>query len=166
VNTDELHDSVTFILDRTPPTVSLLTAEKLETAALPVPGMPAQTRFLVRCRADDGAGSGINKVDVVLGFDMNSNTRLDENERRPPLAAARQLDGFFATEYSLTGEPPSELLLVEATATDNVQYSSSVAQFALRLPKQSKGGQRTTFGGVKIEDPAEKGPGKNSPGRK
>jgi hypothetical protein len=140
------HDSVAYILDRTPPIVSELSIRKLNPPAAPPAGLQIETTVRVRCRADDGAGSGINKVEMVLGFDMNRNTRLDEAERRPKITATRQSDGYYSTDITLKGEMPSDLLLAEAIATDNVQYASIPGEASLPLPKQAIGGERPTFG--------------------
>src|SRR5262249_38504424 len=49
------------------------------------------------------------------------------------------------------GDPPGEHLLIEATATDNVKHVSAPARYSLTLPRKAEGGQRTTFGGKKLE---------------
>src|SRR5262249_34411030 len=61
-------------------------------------------------------------------------------------------NGSYAAQFVVTGEPPSDQLLVEATATDNVQQRSELAETSLALPRQNQGGQRTTFGGAKPGD--------------
>jgi hypothetical protein len=144
--------STTFILDRTPPTIGQLQADRIPPRAVPAAGTPIQTEIVLRCRADDGEGSGIAKVEFVVGFDQNKNARLDDVERRPPIAGIKQSDGSYAAQFVVTGEPPSDQLLVEATSTDNVQQRSELAQTSLALPRQNQGGQRTTFGASKPGD--------------
>src|SRR6478736_4492263 len=128
VNASEFATSRTiFILDRTPPAIGQLQADRIPPRAAPVAGTPLQTDVVLRCRADDGEGSGIAKVEFVVGFDQNKNGRLDDAERRPAIAGIKQSDGTYAAEFVITGEAPSDQLLVEASATDNVQQRSELA---------------------------------------
>ena len=82
----------------------------------------------MNCHADDGEGSGVAKVEFVVGFDLNSNDQLDKEERRPPIAAVKAAEGTYAAEYLLPNDLPSERLLIEATAIDNVQHTSATAR--------------------------------------
>lgn len=157
--------STTFILDRTPPTVGQLQAEKIPPRAVANQPAPIQTEIGVRCRAEDGEGSGIAKVEFVAGFDQNNNGQLDGMERRPPVAGVRQADGSHAAEFIIPGEPPLFPLLVEAAAIDNVQHRSELAQTSLTLPRQGSG-QRTTFGKEKVEDVSGKLQKMIPPGKK
>jgi len=54
-------------------------------------------------------------------------------------------------EFLLQNDLPSEHFLIEATATDRVQHTSNPARYSLLIPRKVEGGQRTTFGGKKIE---------------
>lgn len=144
-------DKVTFILDRTPPSVSQVVAEKRPPRAGP-PGAPPPVIVAVQCRADDGAGSGVAAVDFTVGFDRNQNDRLDVDERRPTVAGRQYAQGTYVAEVSLPPDLPGEYLLVEAVARDNVEQASAAGHFTLRIPKPSAGGgQRTTYGGKKLE---------------
>jgi hypothetical protein len=48
-------------------------------------------------------------------------------------------------------------LLIEAVATDNVGLTSAPARSAFMIPRRVEGGQRTTFGGKKVEEPPSQG---------
>jgi len=89
-------------------------------------------------------------------------------EQQPAIPAAKQPDGYYEAQYTIPGELPNKLLLiVEAIATDNVQYiSDPPGHCELELTKPQQGGQRTTFGGKKIEDPTEKDAKKNATPKK
>jgi hypothetical protein len=139
-------DRAVVILDRTPPAVRQLTAE-----AVPTPlgtTAPLKPRVRFRCRADDGLGSGIDKVEFAAGFDaLLKNSRLDPEERigeplSVPASAAR--DGWFEATLELPGEIPPQPLLVEARALDRVGFASRTERASLVVRKP--GGDRATFG--------------------
>ena len=84
-------DVVRLILDRTPPVIGQLIGEKLPPRPTTTPNVAPQSRLVMNCHADDGEGSGVAKVEFIVGFDLNSNDQLDKEERRPPIAASRRL---------------------------------------------------------------------------
>jgi hypothetical protein len=142
---------VPLVLDRTPPSVGQLSAQKTE-PRVGAAGAPPQSFVVIQCRADDGQGSGIESVEFVVGFDLVRNNTLDREERQPPIKATRTAEGVYAAEYALPNDAPSEPLLIEAVATDRVKHMSSPALTSLTLPRKVEGEQkRTTFGGKKIE---------------
>lgn len=152
-------DMVMIVLDRTRPRTNELSGQKLPAAPVGAAGGPPPTVVSLRCQASDGVGSGIAKVEFVVGFDVISNNgRLDEAERRPPVMAIRMAEGVYEAEYAIEGPPPSDALLVEAIATDNVGLTSEPIAGRIPLPRSTAGGQRTTFGSKKVdgEDPPEK----------
>jgi hypothetical protein len=105
-------------------------------------------RVRFRCRADDGLGSGIEKVEFAAGFDaLLKNSRLDPDERigdpiNVPASAA--VDGWFEAVLELSGEVPPQPLLVEARAVDRVGLISRTERASLVVHKP--GGDRATFG--------------------
>jgi hypothetical protein len=150
-----LADSVTIVLDRTRPKTNELYGQKLPPRPPPVPGGLPPTVIDIRCQASDGIGSGIAKVDFVVGFDVINNGRLDDAERRPPVPGQRVGEGMYAAQYSIEETPAGEALLIEATATDNVGMASEPITYRVALPRATQGGQRTTFGG-KVPDEEQK----------
>jgi hypothetical protein len=151
-------DVIPLVLDRTPPALSQPSAVATPPRPATTPGAPQQSWLVMQCSAHDGEGSGVAKVEFVVGFDLNSNDRLDETERRPPIEAVRAAEGVYAAEYPLPSNLPGEHLVVEATASDNVGHISPAVRSSVVIRRKVEGGQRTTFGGKKIEP--EPPPGK------
>jgi hypothetical protein len=152
---------VTLVLDRTPPIVNQVSGERADSPVPAVPeGLP-QIKIVLRCHADDGNGSGIERVEFVIGVDSTSNGRLDIDERRPPVLGKGVANGMYEAECTLPPDLKSDQLLIEATATDQVGHTSAAATGSFALPRKVEGGQRTTYGKKKIEvepPPAKKRP--------
>ena len=139
-------DRAVVIFDRTPPALRQLTAELLPTPLGVTTSLKPRVRF--RCRADDGLGSGIDKVEFAAGFDaLVKNSRLDPDERIGEalvVPASAASDGWFEATLELSGEVPPQPLLVEARALDRVGLASRTERASLVVHKP--GGDRATFG--------------------
>jgi hypothetical protein len=143
---------VPIVLDRTPPLVGKPTWQ--QGPPRPAADGPPPHVFRLYCRAGDGAGSGVAKVEFVTGFDLNNNERLDTEERRDPMAGRRGSQDVYDAELVLAADSPSDRVVIEAIATDNVGYISAPARALLMLPRRAEGGaQRTTFGSKKVDEP-------------
>jgi hypothetical protein len=151
--TDRGYEKLTVVLDRTAPLVGPITATKLD-AILPPGAASPVSRVLLQCPATDGEGAGVADVQFISGIDMNNNGRLEENERRPPLAARPNV-GVYIAELDLPMAETATFALVEAVATDRVGHRGTSQAVAIALPRKATGGNRSTFGGKKSEEEAK-----------
>jgi hypothetical protein len=146
--TEASRQRLTVVFDRNPPQVRPARAEPS------VVNPSTKPQIMLSCEAADGEGSGIDRVEFVVGFDQNGNQRLEEMERQPaaPAALAGRL---YQAEIGLVDSKKEGTYLVEAIAVDRAGHRAAapmLGSFEARIPPQGSKTNRSTFGGSKEKD--------------
>jgi hypothetical protein len=143
---------MTLVLDRNPPQVKDVEAEPRTVNPI---GRP---RIKLRCQASDSApGSGIERVEFIVGLDQNGNNQLDPMvERQPPVVATGE-GPIYEAELTLADERIGTYL-VEAVAIDRAGHRSAaptLGWFQTKIPPPPVR-ERGTFRDLaeKDDDPA------------